>query len=125
MKASKDPDIKTKKFTDQLKEHFSEEQIASFVLSLLGMSAIAHKFIYERVKDFIEIPVSVKYSLVQNASFLRLMGLVVRNELEKGAAQSLYLPIHEEAWKSEEDFEKRFIFVVKAFYEQLKKEGKA
>jgi hypothetical protein len=35
-----------------------------------------------------------------------------------------FLPVNEESWKSEEDFEKRFILLVKLFHKSLKAEGK-
>lgn len=124
MKTEKIPDEHSKKFAIQLKEHFSEEEIASFVLSILGMSDLAHIFIWEKVKDFIEIPIEVKYSTLQHASYYRLLSSVARGTLKEEGFEVSHMPVDEQAWQSKEDFEKRFIFVVKNFYDLLKKEGK-
>ena len=124
MKTTKTPDADSKKFTQQLNSHFSADEIASFVLTLLGMSDIAHMFIWEKARDFIELPIQVKYSLVQHASFYRLFGLVARDEFKKEECAINFMPVDEEGWKSDEDFEQRFIHIVKAFYKGLEEEGK-
>ena len=122
MKPTKEPDSSIIIFSKQLKKLFSDEQIASFVATLLGMSNIAHKFIWEKAQEFIELPIDVKYSTIKHAAFYRLLGLVIRDELSE--SEVMYMPTDELAWQSDEDFEKRFIFVVKYYYEGLKKQGK-
>lgn len=124
MKPSKEPDEQLKKFSKQLNQHFSPDEIASFMMTILGASDLAHRFIWEQVKDFMELPVQVKYSLTQHASFYKLMSLVGRGELKKEECITNFLPNNEAAWQTSDDFEQRFIFVVKQFYEDLKKEGK-
>lgn len=124
IKTSKEPDINTKKFSRQLKELFSDEEIASFILTVVGMSDIAHRFVWEKVKDFMELPLEVKYSLTQHVSFYHLLSLVAQDKLEKKNLPVSFMPIGGNDFQSSDDFEKKFIFVVKNFYEQLKKEGK-
>jgi hypothetical protein len=124
MEIAKEPDAYAKSFSKQMKDLFSDEEMASFVLTLLGMSDIAHRFIWEKVKDFMELPVDVKYSLVQHASVYRTLSLVARDEYDKENKTVGFMPIGGASWKSDDDFEKRFIFVVKTFYEHLKEEGK-
>lgn len=43
-------------FSRKLKNSFSDEEIASFILSLLGMCNISSRFIFEEVRKFMEIP---------------------------------------------------------------------
>jgi hypothetical protein len=124
MKPTKKPDSDTISFSKQLKNHFADEQIASFVLTLLGMSDLAHRFIWEKAREFIELPIEVKYSTIQHAAFFRILSMAVQGELDKDKLDLKYMPVNKDAWESDEDFEKRFIFVVKHYYEGLKKEGK-
>lgn len=124
MEGKKRCDARTKRFSKQLKALFSDEEIASFMLTLLGMSDLAHEFIWEKVKDFMEVPIQVKYSVVQHAAFYKLLALVARDELKKENCFITHLPVNETSWKSNDDFEKRFVLVVKSFYDQLKKDGK-
>lgn len=124
MKASKNPPEKTKDFRKDLCKHLSPEDMASFILTVFGMSDLAHRFIYEKVSEFMEIPIEVKYSPVNHAAYYRTLGAIARGEVKKGRLKINHLPVNDKAWQSEEDFEQRFIFIVTKYYEQLKKEGK-
>lgn len=124
MKPTKKQDAKSLEFSKQLKKHFSHEELSSIILSLLGFSDIAHRFIHEKVSKLMELPIDVKYSLVQHVSFYRLMSSVARNELEDDFSVTGYMPMNEKAWKDDDDFEERFVFIVKKFYDGLKAEGK-
>jgi hypothetical protein len=124
VKTTKEVDEGSKKFAKQLKEHFSDEELASFILTLLGMSDLAHTFIWKKVQDFMELPVQVKYSVVTHARFCVFLSSVARGEFKSDEHELSHMPTHKGSWESDDDFEQRFIFVVKSYYEQLKEAGK-
>lgn len=124
MKTTKEVDEGSKKFAKQLKEHFSDEEVASFILTLLGISDLAHRFIWDKVQDFMQLPINVKYSVVHHARFYCFFASVVKGEFKNDEHELSHLPTNAGNWASDEDFEKRFIFIVKTYYEQLVKEGK-
>lgn len=124
MKTSKKPAPESSEFHEKLIKQLTPEEITSALVSVVGLSNLAHEFIWECVRGFIELPIQIKYSLVQHASFARLLYRIQKEDLLPKEIDIQHMPIDENAWKSDEDFEKRFIFVVNQFYEQLKKEGK-
>jgi tartrate dehydratase beta subunit/fumarate hydratase class I family protein len=122
MKTTKKCTIELKDFGRELRKNFSEDEITSFIITIMGMSDISHRFLFEEVRKVMKLPVRVKYSMIQHAAFYRMLGRVARKEELTG--ETKYMPMDSSSWESEEDFEKRFIFVVKGYYEGLKEEGK-
>ena len=125
MKPKKEPDSRSKEFHSKLKDLLTYEQLTFLTTTLLGMSDIMSRFMWLKVKDFIDLPNDVKYAISQSAAIYMLFARIQRGEVnESDKPQFHHMPTDNGAWQSEEDFEQRFLFIVKTFYEQLKKEGK-
>jgi hypothetical protein len=80
---------------------------------------------YVLITNPFKAPASVKYAGLQIMNMFAFLQAVLNQDLSQSFSHKTYqMPIDENSWKSEEDFESRFIFLVKAQYEALKKEGK-
>jgi hypothetical protein len=95
--------------------------LTSMIVTLLGVSNNICKFLFEE-RGITNLSHEIKYSLLQCSHILVAVSAIL-NSKEKVSIGG-YFPIDEDAWKSEEDFEKRLIILVKLIYEYLKKEGK-
>jgi len=124
MKPNKKPDSKTIEHNKKIKDFFSHDEIIHLLMTIFGASDLMAHFVFDKAQEFIELPVDVKYGLIQHASVFRLLGSILRDEVKKDNLKMVHMPIGKDAWKTEEDFEKRFILLVKRFYEDLKEEGK-
>jgi hypothetical protein len=90
--------------------------------TLLGCSDNLSAYVLVN-SDARDLPVAVKYSLVHMMNMLNILRRILQDDKE-GIEMGGYFPSGEGAWKSEGDFEKRFILLVKLYYNHLKKEGK-
>jgi hypothetical protein len=63
-----------------------------------------------------------KYSILQYHSLRLTIANILQDKNEGKPRIGKHMPIHD--WDDEESWEKKFIFVVKNFYDHLKKEGK-
>ena len=125
MKLNEDPDQYTIDFSAKMKKQFSDVEIASILLTLLGTSDLTSRFVWTKVQDFIDLPLEIKYAIVQHASIMDMMISIIRNEFKKKEGPKVnFMPVTEEGWKTQEDFEERFILIVKTFYKNLKEQGK-
>ena len=89
--------------------------------TVLGSADNIFKYIVMQ-KDIANLPVDVRYSMLQIAQImLALKGVLTGEEVKVGG----FFPTDEDtAWKSEQDFEKRLILLVKLLHKNLKEEGK-
>lgn len=70
-----------------------------------------------------ELPSNVLYAIIQIGSYLRLLSMSLHEpDKVKGNIERLHMSPYDVF--NDIDAEKRFIFLVKTFYESLKKEGK-
>lgn len=123
MKTEKVMDKESLHIFKKLKHFFLEEDFYTLFAAELGYADVLAKYLYEN-KEINSLPTSCKYAILQHASTMVVISKILRNEMNPDDLSMNHMPVYEEAWKSEEDFEKRFIFVIKKFYEDLKEQGK-
>ena len=58
------------KFHEKLIKQLTPEEITSALVSFVGLSNLAHEFIWECVRGFIELPIIFKYSLFNTTLLL-------------------------------------------------------
>lgn len=94
--------------------------------TLLGAADNVAQYVLEKERgNYDELPYRCKYGLLMIYQMLTLLGKICRDEISSDDFNiGGYLPTGEGAWRSEKDFEKRFILMIKMFYKQLEKEGK-
>ncbi len=127
MKISKKEDESILQFQRKIKEFFkNENDFMSVFSTLLGASDNICKYIIENEKwNYNNLPYQCRYGMVQIYQMLNLMSKILRDEITQESFNiGGYFPATNEAWKSESDFEKRFILIIKLFHKQLKEEGK-
>lgn len=123
MKTTKDHSEFVSQQLGKINEFFStnEEKLA-IISCLLGMSNLMAEFLTNQ--EFIQPNTSCKYAILQTAWFIALFRKILDGTVQRGNFDIQNMPEGKNAWKTEGDMEKRLIFVVKQYYEQLKKEGK-
>ena len=125
MKISSEPDDFTRECHEKINAILSVEDRTSLLTTLLGLACLLAERQMEKGID--SMTYQEKYAIIQVASVRELFRKIITDELtlqNKGNAKFSHMPMGNGAWESERDFEERFVFVVKAFYEQLKKDGK-
>lgn len=121
MKISKHADEKVAEFDKKILDTLGIEAYQGIFNTLLGCSNNICRYIIEE-KNIISLPVGVRYSMLQIHSMMDALAAILQGK--QGVEIGGHLPVNEEAWNSEEDFEKRFILLVKLFHKALKEEGK-
>lgn len=104
----------------------NEDNFMSIFSTLLGASDNIAQYVLEKEKgNYTKIPYQCAYGLLQMHQIMTLISGILRDKVtEKDFEVSGYFPSDAEAWKSEKDFEKRFILMVKLFYKHFKEKGK-
>lgn len=105
----------------RLRARLGEQNLMDMFTTLLGVADQIGRYIIE-TRQAGNSPFQVRYSLIQLYSMLAACSKALNTEepIKVGG----YFPTGGESWKSEEDFEKRLILLIKLYNEQLKKEGK-
>ena len=80
------------------------------------------RFILE--KHHFNVPPGIRYSLLQTYIFMNLAKNIFDEKADIEGIMPKYMPVGDDAWKSDEDFEKRLVFLVQTLYNSLKQEGK-
>lgn len=113
---------------NKIRRYFKDEEALMSVFStLLGAADNVSQYVLQKeAHNYNSLPPSCKYGLLQIYQMLCLISSIVRDEIEEGETAKVggYFPTGEGAWKSETDFEKRFILMIKLFYKDLQKQGK-
>lgn len=108
-------------------KHFPKNQdILSLFFTLLGVADnVSQHVLQEEQGNYNNMNFKLKYSLVQIYQILTVISKIVRDEVKVGELKvDGHFPSGDDAWKSETDFEKRFILMIKLFHKHLKEEGK-
>lgn len=104
-----------------LKERLGDENLTSISLSFATMADILSRYLCE--SGSLNLPVQVKYAIMQTYHYLSVIATAFHNpeKLEKRINR-----LHFESYDPTNDLEveKRFIFLVKELYSQLKEQGK-
>jgi hypothetical protein len=110
--------------TDALLDKFfpESEQKWSIVFTALTCCQALVEDINEAFEPH-QISSKAKYSLIQYLCLRRLISSILTNKITSAEDVKMnYVP--ETDWDCEGDWEKKFIFIVKAFYKHLQDEGK-
>jgi hypothetical protein len=112
-----------KKFRKSLPD---EECFLSLFATLLGAADNISQYILEQERgNYLNLPVKCKYGLLQVYQILNVTSAILRDEVKPDEIKVAgYFPTGDGAWKSEVDFEKRLILMVKLFYKNYKDLGK-
>ncbi len=118
------PDEGLRPMHEKIKAAISPDNLIFITTTVLGMSELAHKYIYDKMGEWADIPSSVQYSLIQHASIMRVFYLIVNDMIGTDKIVPQHFPIVDREWDDSEDYEAKFIFLIKTFYDQLKEQGK-
>lgn len=121
MKLNPDESEFEKEITSKLRKRLGDEIGWHMLTTLLDVSDQICKYIIE-TRQASSAPYQVKSAMLHVCAILTMCIKALRtdDEIKIGG----FFPVDQNSWKSEEDFEKRFILLVKLYHEQLKKEGK-
>jgi hypothetical protein len=106
----------------KIDQYFSVEEKNGLLNSLLGMSKLLSEFLMKEYHP-LNLPRDVSYAIVQVYGYLKSFSAIIHDKIE-GEKIVAYMPTGEGSWQSEEDFDARLLFVVKAYYAMFKQEGK-
>lgn len=123
MKINHKRDPESRQISNKLEAKLGKDNKDAFMMSFLTMASImANGFQDLFLKQGIPIPPYILYAVVQTYSMLDGMYKLYHDEIPKEKITSEHMPIYD--IKNDIDAERRFIFVLKSFYEYLQKEGK-
>jgi hypothetical protein len=110
---------------EAIKNFIDHDTMTHLLVSVLGCADLMAKCLLDKwyLKD--DLPVSTKYGILMFSHYYQNIGEIVREEVKPGDEIICgYLPVDGDAWKTDEDFEKRILHFVKYLYEQYKEQGK-
>ncbi len=116
-----------KECTAKIRAIFSHDECIDMATTLLGASDLMAKFLTkdQNIEVFKRLPKSAQYGILQFVQWYQIFSGVIQGEIKsRGDVKMAYLPVCPEAWKTDKDFDKRILILVKAIYERLKEEGK-
>lgn len=108
---------------EKILEYFDVDEILSVMATTVGMCELMAKYIFQEC-NYKKVPASIKYAILQHANIYVFLGKIVKGEIQRPSKNFEHMPTAQGDWCSDEDAEKRLIYVVKGLHEQLKKEGK-
>lgn len=108
----------------KIRSSMGEETYHCVLASFATMADIMARYLmYDPNMKPRELPTHVLYAILQTGSYIRLLSMSLHSPDElKGAIEILHMSPYDV--QNDSDAEDRFIFLVKTFYESLKKEGK-
>jgi hypothetical protein len=122
MKTSNKPDKKTLEFHEKLEKAFPDISVKWGILATcMGSAEALGDEIMEAFEPH-QLSPKAKYAILQYHSMRQLIASVLQNKHVGKHNLAKHMPIHD--WDDEESWDKKFVFIVKAFYDHLKKEGK-
>lgn len=123
-KVSKEEKEASYQISKYLKTH---EEMVSFILTYMGMMSIMLDFLAETYgvpKRMDELPERTKYAIAQAIFHYKILGEMIRGDINPEELIIRWMPIEDDAWKAPEKISDRMVFVVKELYLQLEKEGR-
>lgn len=123
MKTTRQADRKAKNYHKIIMDFFDKEEICSIIGTLAGCANLLADFVVEN-HDAKELNSATRYSFCLLFNTINLLRSVLKGEAKREELTIEHMPTHDNAWQSEDDFEKRLIFMIQKIYEELKKEGK-
>ena len=125
MKLNKEQTKEFKEHDKKILDALGVENLLPILHTLLGVSDNVSRFIAREYSEVWELPAEIKYSLLHVYQILRLFSDVLNDKIKREDVKiGGHFPVGAGAWKSEGDFEKRLITLVRLFHHHLKEEGK-
>jgi hypothetical protein len=108
--------------TKKLMKIFSHQESLDIATTLLGAAdhMAKHMTKGENVEEFLRLPTSVQYGILQFVQWYKTIGGIIRNEITcKQDLKLGYLRCGGISWKTDEDFQQRIDLLVKSIYEKM------
>lgn len=126
MKVSDEPDSGEKEMHINVRKHLNEDEILSLLFSVFGCADLmARESLEKWYNEAVEPPKTMLYGMLMFGQYMIMMGSIVRDEIPKGEKINIgYMPTSQDAWKTDEDLDKRIVIFVKCLYEEYVKAGR-
>lgn len=126
MELEKEEDAKTKELVRKLQKFISIDDLWSLFNTLLGAAEnVARHVLSTEKRNHRNLSNQTKYGLLHLHSILTLFQKILRDEINYEEFKiGGHFPKDDDAWQSEDDFEKRLILLVKLYYKHFETEGK-
>jgi hypothetical protein len=122
MKTTKKADKETIAFQMKLEKAFPDiSDKWSILATVMGAAEALGQEMMEAFEPH-QLSNKAKYSIIQYHSVRVTIANILQDKNEGKPRIGKHMPIHD--WDDEDSWEKKFILVVKSFYDHLKKEGK-
>lgn len=126
MKLSSNPDKMSRDASNKLSKYFDYDELSSLVWSLLGCSDLMGRYLIQMfAKNKNEVPKGTVYGMLMFIQYLKTLSEIASDRIPEGEIlKFLHMPTEEDAWKTDEDFEKRITIFVKQLYQDYSAQGK-